>query len=41
MIFEFWIIFLESKINISIRKIIDWVLNLFALVLSIINHFYE
>jgi len=30
MIFEFWIVFLESKIDISILKIIDWVLRLFS-----------
>jgi len=30
MIFEFWIIFLESKINIWILKIIDWVLKYFS-----------
>jgi len=30
MIFEFWIGFLESKINISIPKIIDWFLRLFS-----------
>jgi hypothetical protein len=30
MIFEFWIVFLEFKINSSIFKIIDWVLRLFS-----------
>jgi len=31
MIFEFWIVFLESKIDISILKIIDWVLKHFSI----------
>jgi hypothetical protein len=30
MKFEFWTVFLESKISISILKIIDWVSNLFS-----------
>jgi hypothetical protein len=30
MIFEFWVFFLESTINTSIPKIIDWVLRLFS-----------
>jgi hypothetical protein len=29
MIFEFWVIIFASKINISIQKIIDWVLRPF------------
>jgi hypothetical protein len=36
MIFEFWIVFLESKIDISILKIIDWVIKHFSI--SIIHN---
>ncbi len=32
MIFEFWIVVVESRINILIPKLIDWVLRLFSTV---------
>jgi hypothetical protein len=50
MIFEFWFFFLESKTNISIPKIIDWVLRFFPnnvihteslLQIIINNYFYK